>query len=176
MTARPDLVLRRPLPTGTSPDAKQAPCPIRAGRFTVESGAGDGNRTHVISLGSWSSTIELHPHARLHNDYFSRNTTFCQHLKRQLLSVWAVLCEFLHLWRAAGAPASRMPRMSSPAAYRPRTISRMLRANAHCRRLPAVCAISSRRDGRLRSSPASIWQFRQLPFSSSSFSSLRFTR
>ena len=24
-------------------------------------GAGDGNRTHVTSLGSWSSTIELHP-------------------------------------------------------------------------------------------------------------------
>ena len=23
--------------------------------------AGDGNRTHVISLGSWSSAIELHP-------------------------------------------------------------------------------------------------------------------
>src|ERR1700693_2707674 len=26
-----------------------------------ESGAGDGNRTHVSSLGSCSSTIELHP-------------------------------------------------------------------------------------------------------------------
>ena len=25
-------------------------------------GAGDGNRTHVISLEGWSSTIELHPH------------------------------------------------------------------------------------------------------------------
>ena len=25
--------------------------------------AGDGNRTHVISLEGWSSTIELHPHA-----------------------------------------------------------------------------------------------------------------
>ena len=24
-------------------------------------GAGDGNRTHVISLEGWSSTIELHP-------------------------------------------------------------------------------------------------------------------
>ena len=28
-------------------------------------GAGDGNRTHVISLEGWSSTIELHPHAPL---------------------------------------------------------------------------------------------------------------
>jgi hypothetical protein len=27
------------------------------------SGAGDGNRTHVTSLEGWSSTIELHPHA-----------------------------------------------------------------------------------------------------------------
>jgi hypothetical protein len=26
------------------------------------SGAGDGNRTHVTSLEGWSSTIELHPH------------------------------------------------------------------------------------------------------------------
>ena len=26
-------------------------------------GAGDGNRTHVISLEGWSSTIELHPHS-----------------------------------------------------------------------------------------------------------------
>ncbi|SMG63102.1 hypothetical protein BMETH_1471_1 [methanotrophic bacterial endosymbiont of Bathymodiolus sp.] len=25
-------------------------------------GAGDGNRTHVISLEGWSSTIKLHPH------------------------------------------------------------------------------------------------------------------
>ena len=25
-------------------------------------GAGDGNRTHVISLEGWSSTIEPHPH------------------------------------------------------------------------------------------------------------------
>ncbi len=28
--------------------------------FTVI-GAGDGNRTHVVSLEGWSSTIELHP-------------------------------------------------------------------------------------------------------------------
>ena len=28
----------------------------------AEYGAGDGNRTHVISLEGWSSTIELHPH------------------------------------------------------------------------------------------------------------------
>jgi hypothetical protein len=30
--------------------------------FLSKHGAGDGNRTHVISLEGWSSTIELHPH------------------------------------------------------------------------------------------------------------------
>ena len=30
-------------------------------RFIKSYGAGDGNRTHVISLEGWSSTIELHP-------------------------------------------------------------------------------------------------------------------
>ena len=30
--------------------------------FEVESGAGDGNRTHAASLEGWNSTIELHPH------------------------------------------------------------------------------------------------------------------
>ncbi len=29
--------------------------------FQTNYGAGDGNRTHVISLEGWSSTIELHP-------------------------------------------------------------------------------------------------------------------
>lgn len=29
----------------------------------IDSGAGDGNRTHVASLEGWSSTTELHPHA-----------------------------------------------------------------------------------------------------------------
>ena len=27
----------------------------------LSTGAGDGNRTHATSLGSWSSAIELHP-------------------------------------------------------------------------------------------------------------------
>ena len=31
--------------------------------FELRIGAGDGNRTHVCSLGSCRSTIELHPHA-----------------------------------------------------------------------------------------------------------------
>ena len=30
-------------------------------------GAGDGNRTHVISLEGWSSTIELHPQIKCFN-------------------------------------------------------------------------------------------------------------
>ena len=32
-----------------------------AGLIPNKYGAGDGNRTHVISLEGWSSTIELHP-------------------------------------------------------------------------------------------------------------------
>ncbi len=32
-----------------------------AGLIPTRYGAGDGNRTHVISLEGWSSTIELHP-------------------------------------------------------------------------------------------------------------------
>ena len=32
-------------------------------------GAGDGNRTHVISLEGWSSTIELHPHIEALNKW-----------------------------------------------------------------------------------------------------------
>ena len=35
-----------------------------ASESAVSSGAGDGNRTHVSSLGSYSSTIELHPRGR----------------------------------------------------------------------------------------------------------------
>ena len=35
--------------------------------------AGDGNRTHVISLEGWSSTIELHPHiGYVKYSYFNR--------------------------------------------------------------------------------------------------------
>ena len=30
--------------------------------FVVLTGAGEGNRTLVVSLGSFCSTIELHPH------------------------------------------------------------------------------------------------------------------
>ncbi len=40
-----------------------APADGRRGR--VAYGAGDGNRTHVSSLGSYSSTIELRPHCRV---------------------------------------------------------------------------------------------------------------
>ena len=38
-------------------------------------GAGDGNRTHVISLEGWSSTIELHPHVP-RRDFVIINTFF----------------------------------------------------------------------------------------------------
>ena len=34
--------------------------------LTQKSGAGDGNRTHIISLEGWSSTTELHPQILTH--------------------------------------------------------------------------------------------------------------
>ena len=33
----------------------------KARKNRAENGAGEGNRTLIISLGSWSSTTELHP-------------------------------------------------------------------------------------------------------------------
>ncbi len=42
---------------------KNAVRPDASGRtaFVSQSGAGDGNRTHMTSLEGWSSTTELHP-------------------------------------------------------------------------------------------------------------------
>ena len=37
----------------------------RGRRKLLMIGAGDGNRTHAIGLGSRSSTIELHPHKKI---------------------------------------------------------------------------------------------------------------
>ena len=51
--------------------------------------AGDGNRTHVISLEGWSSTIELHPHnAQFRNR--TRDTRIFSPLLYQLsyLGIW----------------------------------------------------------------------------------------
>ena len=39
--------------------------------FQTNYGAGDGNRTHVISLEGWSSTIELHPHLTTYSLYIT---------------------------------------------------------------------------------------------------------
>ena len=44
----PDPRLRRPL--------------LYPAELQAHVGAGDGNRTHVVSLEGWNSTIELHPH------------------------------------------------------------------------------------------------------------------
>ena len=55
----PDLLLRRQLLYPAELLAQMsAPCRKSDRRI----GAGDGNRTHAISLEGWSSTIELHPH------------------------------------------------------------------------------------------------------------------
>ncbi|VXA78165.1 hypothetical protein AERO9A_230046 [Aeromonas salmonicida] len=39
--------------------------------FASKFGAGDGNRTHVCSLGSYRSTIELHPRQGLYYMHFA---------------------------------------------------------------------------------------------------------
>ena len=52
----PDTRLRRPL---LYPTELQA---LVLRLLGIDSGAGDGNRTHAASLEGWNSTIELHPH------------------------------------------------------------------------------------------------------------------
>ena len=56
----PDTRLRRPL---LYPAELQAHCIVKTlFKRSLSCGAGDGNRTHAISLEGWHSTIELHPH------------------------------------------------------------------------------------------------------------------
>ena len=43
------------------------------GSINITNGAGDGNRTHVISLEGWSSTIELHPQTNNKNGAGEKN-------------------------------------------------------------------------------------------------------
>ena len=49
-------------------------------------GAGDGNRTHVVSLEGWSSTIELHPHRMVTRRGFEPLTLW---LKVRCSAIWA---------------------------------------------------------------------------------------
>ena len=49
----------KPTPRGFVPPTSHKKTALKGCCFI---GAGDGNRTHVISLEGWSSTIELHPH------------------------------------------------------------------------------------------------------------------
>ena len=52
-------------PVGTNDRAIHHQWPCTATTGGEKTGAGDGNRTHVSSLGSCSSTIELHPRGLL---------------------------------------------------------------------------------------------------------------
>ncbi len=49
-------------------------------------GAGDGNRTHVISLEGWSSTIELHPQ-NLVSEWWRGEDSNLRRLSRQIYSL-----------------------------------------------------------------------------------------
>ena len=56
--------------------APHANCVLR-----LSTGAGDGNRTRVFSLGSWHSTIELH----LHMKFFKLLLLYHNHFKKAIL-------------------------------------------------------------------------------------------
>ncbi|VXA82107.1 hypothetical protein AERO8C_120513 [Aeromonas veronii] len=51
-------------------------------------GAGDGNRTHVCSLGSYRSTIELHPRQGSYYMHFAaeRNGAFATFFNKSICS------------------------------------------------------------------------------------------
>ena len=53
---------------------------INGDNFKLVIGAGDGNRTHTASLGSWSTTTMQHPHYHLLQKYI------CHHLRRYVPS------------------------------------------------------------------------------------------
>ena len=52
-----------------------------------EYGAGDGNRTHVISLEGWSSTIELHPQIYFNSRWWRGEDSNLRRQSRQIYSL-----------------------------------------------------------------------------------------
>ena len=54
--------------------------------YLQKHGAGDGNRTHAISLEGWSSTIELHPHTTLIRWWRGEDSNLRRH-SRQIYSL-----------------------------------------------------------------------------------------
>ena len=82
--------------------------------FRPVAGAGEGNRTLVVSLEGFCSTIELHPHLAimradaigpLIREKASRTTTHPRYLKARLII------------KPLGASTSRVPTPQSPAIY-----------------------------------------------------------
>ncbi len=55
--------------------------------FWNELGAGDGNRTHIISLEGWSSTTELHPQKILKKIWWRGEDSNLRRLSRQIYSL-----------------------------------------------------------------------------------------
>ena len=70
--------------------------------YRRKNGAGDGNRTHVISLEGWSSTIEPHPHIHLPPKYVSITLICCQVLYQKIKSFTA---HHLSISRSRDQPA-----------------------------------------------------------------------
>ena len=59
-----------------------------AGLIPKQNGAGDGNRTHIISLEGWSSTTELHPQISTHiYKWWRGEDSNLRRLSRQIYSL-----------------------------------------------------------------------------------------
>ena len=89
-------MLMNPVPFGHGQRSSDQICLMRGETTNLLIGAGDGNRTHVSSLGSYSSTIELHPRKAIIADQsggiedpfaMSLQTMLLQFGKRQLSQV-----------------------------------------------------------------------------------------
>ena len=58
------------------------------GKLRHISGAGEGNRTLVISLEGWSFTIKLHPHTLREVDYLSQHRLGGKNLMSMFFKLW----------------------------------------------------------------------------------------
>ena len=91
--------------------------------MNIISGAGDGNRTHVVSLEGWSSTIELHPHKMVTRRRFELLTLW---LKVRCSTDWASESWYKSGW-ASWIRTSEMTESKSvalPLGYSPRMVGR----------------------------------------------------
>ena len=133
-----------------------------AGRVTTcdKIGAGEGNRTLVVSLGSFCSTIELHPHFNCLALKWPWAIPVCgsgsswarQALPRASSCRQHAWCASSAICRRARLPAARTaPHATAPEAYRRRLTEGRGRPPDH--RADRRAAVRRRREGRGRTRP-----------------------